>query len=70
MEQGSLSRVTVGEGLIPNIESSFLWFANIKVTHDYANGVRIQRPVRGNETQSFALAPQGKLRLEADVLDH
>ena len=46
MEQGSLFRVTVGECLIPHIEYSFLWFANIEITNDYADGVRIQRPVR------------------------
>ena len=31
VKEGSLSRVTVGECLIPNIESPFLWLANIEV---------------------------------------
>ena len=31
MEQGSLSRISLGEGLIPNIEPSFLCLANIEV---------------------------------------
>ena len=64
------SRVTVGEGLIPHIEHSFFWFTDIKITHDYADGVRIRRLMWGDETQSFAQAPQGRLRLEVGVNDH
>ena len=45
MKEGSLSRITVGEGLIPNIEPSFLWLANIEVSHDHSNGVRVVWPV-------------------------
>ena len=54
MKQGSHSRVTVGEGLIPHSEPSFLWLTNIKITHDYANGVRIRRPMWVDETQPLA----------------
>ena len=31
VEEGSLSRISISEGLIPDFESSFLWFANIEV---------------------------------------
>ena len=34
-EEGCLSRITVSEGLIPSIESSFLWLANIEVTRNH-----------------------------------
>ena len=50
MKKSGFPHVTFGESLIPNIEPSFLWFANIEVTHDHANGVRILRPVWGDET--------------------
>ena len=65
MKHCCLSRVTVGEGLVPHIEPSIFWLTNIKVTHDYANGVRIQRPMWCDEGQSFTYAPQ-----EVDVKDH
>ena len=44
MKQEHLLHAIVGESLIPYIESSFLWFANIEVSRDRANAVRIRRP--------------------------
>ena len=49
MEEGSLSRVSVSEGLIPNIQSSFLWLANIEVLRDHTNGFRVEWPVWSEE---------------------
>ena len=39
MEKGSLSRITLREGLIPNIEPSFLGFANIEVRNHTTSGL-------------------------------
>ena len=47
MKEGNLSRISVSEGLIPNIESSFLWLANIEVSHNHTNGVRVRWPLKG-----------------------
>ena len=49
VKQGSFSHVTVGESLIPNIEPSFLWLANIEVARDHANDVGFQRPAWSDE---------------------
>ena len=65
-----LSRITVGEGLIPNIEPSFLWLANTEVSHDHTNGVRVVWPVWRDKTQSSTQAPQREFQLEVDVDDH
>ena len=53
MKQGGLSRVTVGEGVVPHIEPSFFRFRDIKIIQDDAHSVRIRRPMRSDETQSF-----------------
>ena len=53
MKQGGLSRVTVSEGLVPHIEPSCFWLTEIKITHDDAVSVRVRRPMRSDETQSF-----------------
>ena len=45
MKQNGLSRVTVGESLVPHIEPSFFWFTEIKITHDDADNVRIRKPM-------------------------
>ena len=70
VKQGGISRVTVSEGLVPHIEPPFSWLTDYKITHYDADSVRIRRPMWGDETQSFAYAPQGKLRLEVDGNNH
>ena len=42
MEKRNLSRITVSEGLIPRVESSFLWLASIEVSRDHAIGFRVE----------------------------
>ena len=70
MKYGGLSRVSVGEGLVPHVESSFFWFTDVEITEDDAHSVGIRRPVWSDETQSFTETPQGKLRFEMDVDNH
>ena len=53
MEEGSFSRISVSERLIPNIESSFLWLANVEVTHNHSSGFRVQWPMRSDKSESF-----------------
>ena len=60
MKDGGLSRVTVGEGLVPHVESSFFWFTDVEITQDDAHTVGIQRPMRSD----------GKLWFEVDVDNH
>ena len=69
MKSGSFLHVTIGESLISDIEPLFLWFADIQVTHDHVNGVRIWRPVWCDETWPFPPVPLGYVRLEVDVDD-
>ena len=49
VEEGSLSRISVCEGLVPNFESSFLWLANTEVLCNHTNGFRVEWPVRSEE---------------------
>ena len=70
MEEGSFHRISVSEGMIPNIESSFLWLANIEVTHNHSQGFRVTRPVRSDKSESFKQIPQGQIRLKMNVDDN
>ena len=38
---GSLSRVTVGEGLVPHVESCFFWFTDVEITQNNSHGVGV-----------------------------
>ena len=46
MKYGGLSRVSVGEGLVPHVEPSFFWFTDVEITQDDAHSVGIRRPMR------------------------
>ena len=39
VKHGSLSRVTIGECLVPHVEPSFFWFTDIEVTQNNANSI-------------------------------
>ena len=67
MKYGSLSPVTVGEGLVLHVESPFFWFTIVEVTQDDAHSVGIRRPMRIDETQPCTKLSLGKLRFEVDV---
>ena len=41
MKHGSLACITVGEGLVPYVESSFFWFTDVKVTQDDTQSIGI-----------------------------
>ena len=53
MEEGRLSRISFSEGLVPNIESSLFRLANVEISHNDADGFRVRRPMRNDESSSF-----------------
>ena len=53
MKHCSLSRVTIGECLVPHVESSFFWFTDVEITQDNAHSIGIRRKMWIDETQSF-----------------
>ena len=67
MEKGSLSHITVSEGLIPRVESSFLWLANIEVHRNHPKGFRVEWPVWSDKPQSFTQVSQGQVGFEMDI---
>ena len=70
MKHCGLSRVTVGEGLVPNVKPSFFWFTDIEITQDDAHSVGIRRPMWSDETQSVTQLSQGKFWFKMDVDNH
>ena len=51
-KQGGLSRITVGEGLVPHIEPSFFRLTDIRITQGGAHTVGLRRPMRADKMQS------------------
>ena len=70
MEHGSLSRVAIGECLVPHVKSSFFRITDVEVTQDNAHRVGIRRPMRVDKMQSVTSLSQGKFRFKKDVDDH
>ena len=50
IKEGSLSRISFSEGLVPSIESSLLRLANVKITRNDADGFRKRWPMRSDES--------------------
>ena len=67
MEHCSLSRVAIGECLVPEMKSSFLWITDVEVTQYNAHPIGIRRPVRVNKMQPAALSSKSKFRFEMNV---
>ena len=70
MKEGSLSCITVGECLSPNIEPSFLRLANIEVSHNHSSKLRVQWSMRRDKPESFAQTPQGQVWREVNIDNH
>ena len=54
VEEGSLLRASLSEGLIPNMESSFPGLANIEVSHNHTSSCRVQWPMRSDKPESLS----------------
>ena len=66
-KSGRLARVTIREGLIGYVESSFLRLTIVEVTDDNAQAIRVARPVPRNIMRQFSEIPKARARFQVYV---
>ena len=49
VKQANLSRIAIGECLVPDIKSSFFWVTDVELTQNNAHTIGKCRPVRVNK---------------------
>ena len=66
----SLLCTTIGESLVPNIESSFLGFTSVDVAINDPKCSKVAGPMRSDQEQLFTKAPEGQVGFEVDIDYH
>ena len=66
-ENGSFSRVAIGECLVPDIEQSFFGVTDVEVTQSNVHTIQMCRPVRVNKTQSVPHCLKLKIKFKMDI---